>query len=114
MNVLAGHVDRPDADRHRLVLLDDRRLRCLDCERTLLLPAPSSADGSTSPSSLDHPRTDQERCPQHRHEWAYACRACAADAKATSSPRPRPAPSPPTGQDWEAVRARWPRTETTR
>lgn len=44
-DALPQHVDAPE-DRHRLVLLDERRLRCLDCSRTLavaLRPAASLA-----------------------------------------------------------------------
>lgn len=106
MNVLAQHIDSPQ-QRHRLVLLDATRLRCFDCDRTLVLPARPSAPSSTSGSSLDHPRNDEDRCALHVHEWVHNCRACAADAKAATAPPARPQPNAPTGPEWEAARARF-------
>lgn len=76
--VLAAHIDRPD-QRHRCVLLDERRLRCHDCARTIVLP---STAGSTSTSRSPIPGPGEPRCPRHQHEHADACRPCAADAKA--------------------------------
>lgn len=77
MTVLTEHLDAPD-DRHRLVLLDTQRLRCLDCQRTLLLPS-GLASTSTSRSAIPEP--DDPRCLQHPHEHRIGCRPCAADAK---------------------------------
>lgn len=65
---------------HRCVLLDPRRLRCVDCTHTVLLPAMA---GSTSTSQSPIPGPDDPRCPQHLTEHAGNCRACAADAKAS-------------------------------
>lgn len=76
--VLGAHIDRPD-QRHRLVLLDDRRLRCHDCARTIVITQPSK---STSTSKSAIPEPGDPRCPHHQHEHADACRPCAADAKA--------------------------------
>jgi hypothetical protein len=73
---------------HRTTLLDDRRLRCLDCTQTVLLPIPA---GSTSTSSSPIPGHGEPRCPQHPHEHAGNCRPCAADAKALDvGPDPKP------------------------
>lgn len=77
MTVLAGHVDTPD-HRHRLTLLDEHRLRCHDCQRTLLLP---SGVASTSTSRSAIPGPGEPRCLVHEHEHHVGCRPCAADAK---------------------------------
>jgi hypothetical protein len=79
---LQAHVDTPTA-RHRLVLLDPRRLRCLDCKHTLVLDA-SVASTSTS---REHPTRDQA-CRTHPTEWAHNCRCCEADRKADEHRRP--------------------------
>lgn len=80
MTVLGQHIDRPD-QRHRLVLLDDRRLRCHDCAFTLVLPA---VTGSTSTSQSPIPGKGEPRCATHPTEHASSCRTCAADAKAAT------------------------------
>lgn len=82
MSVLAQHVDRPDR-RHRLVLLDDHQLRCLDCTRTLLV---SAGPGSTSTSQI--PKTTDPRCREHPFEHAGNCRWCTAERKAAAEPAP--------------------------
>lgn len=73
MSALAQHVG------HRTSPLDDRRLRCLDCARTIVITQPSK---STSTSKSAIPEPGDPRCPRHEHEHADACRTCAADAKA--------------------------------
>lgn len=80
MNVLAEHIG------HRCVLQDERKLRCVDCARTLVLPAPSAGPGSTSTSKT--PPTLDKTCPVHLG-WADACAGCAADRIATDNGRPR-------------------------
>lgn len=84
---LARHIDRPE-QRHRCVLLDNRRLRCLDCSQTVALP---STPRATSTSSLI-PEQGEARCDLHPFErGAPACRSCAADAKAApNTPDGRP------------------------
>ncbi len=107
MSVLAQHIDSPD-DRHRMVLLDATRLRCHDCQRTLVLPSTASPSGPTSTSSFDHPRQEQDRCPKHRAEWRHACRCCASEAKAATAPRNPPERNPPNVPEWDALRHRFP------
>lgn len=80
MTVLGQHIDRPE-QRHRLVLLDDRRLRCHDCAFTLVLP---TGAGSTSTSQSPIPGKGEPRCATHPTEHAATCRTCAADAKAAT------------------------------
>lgn len=81
MTVLAEHVDQPHNpdQRHRLTALDPRRLRCHDCDRTILLTQPSQ---STSTSQTVIPQPKDPRCPQHPFEHAGNCRSCAAETKA--------------------------------
>lgn len=82
MTILARHIHTPTSP-HRLVALDDHRLRCLDCAHTLELPAvPSSTSTSKS-----HPPRDQQ-CPQHIGEWAHNCRCCRAETLAATDPTP--------------------------
>jgi hypothetical protein len=83
MSVLSQHVDQPGdpTRRHRCVLLDERRLRCHDCQRTLMLP---TVAGSTSTSRSPIPGPGEPRCPQHQTEHAGTCRTCAADLKAAT------------------------------
>lgn len=84
MTILARHIHTPTSP-HRLVALDDHRLRCLDCAHTLELPAvPSSTSTSKS-----HPPRDQQ-CPQHPGEWAHHCRCCRAETLAAHQPPPAP------------------------
>jgi len=81
--VLAEHVDTPTR-RHRCVLLDATRLRCLDCDRTLVLP---TSAGSTS-TSRTPPRTGEPQCPEHSGEHADACRCCRAEQIEDRTPLP--------------------------
>lgn len=82
---LARHIDQP-TKRHRLVLLDTRRLRCLDCTQTVLLPTPAGSTSTSSGSPIPGP--GEPRCPHHEHEHAAGCRTCAADAKAQADDAP--------------------------
>ncbi len=78
-NLLCRHLDDPDGARHRCVLLDARRLRCLDCRHTLVLPAATSPAGFTSTSSDSPNHHDPDRCPEHVGQWARTCGPCRAD-----------------------------------
>ncbi len=79
-NLLTRHLDNPAGnDRHRCVLLDVRRLRCLDCRHTLVLPAATSPASSTSTSSDSPNHRDPDRCPEHVGQWARTCGPCRAD-----------------------------------
>lgn len=93
MSILSQHIDQPDQPdhRHRCAVLDDRRIRCHDCARTILLTQPSSSTSSTSNSLI--PAPGDPRCPTHHTEHAGHCRWCAAEAKADES---RPAVHQPT------------------
>lgn len=86
--LLAKHVDQV-GKRHRLTLLDDHRLKCHDCQRTLLLPVMA---GSTSGTS-QNPDLAQT-CGQHPGEFAGRCRCCTADR--LEAPPPSTAPWQPT------------------
>lgn len=70
---------------HRAVLRDERHLRCVDCNRTVVLPSASVAVAATSTSPAP-PRRD-ERCPTHPVGMrGGVCIGCAADAKAAPDP----------------------------
>lgn len=98
--LLARHVDRP-GDRHRLTLLDDRHLRCHDCQHTLVVPASASSSSSTSTSSRTPPNSRAgEACPVHGG-WRENCPGCRADAlEGTTAAVPRQVAAPPAG--WRA------------
>ncbi len=81
MSALTDHVG------HRTVLRDERHLRCVDCDRTLVLPTGGASVASTS-TSQSPPRLD-ERCRVHPGGWAAACSGCAADALAADQEQPR-------------------------
>jgi hypothetical protein len=84
VSALAEHVN------HRAFLKDERHLRCVDCQRTLVLPGGPSTTGPTSTS--DHPPAD-EQCPHHIGEWAGRCGRCRADQLEARTPRPTPQPT---------------------
>lgn len=90
MSVFAQHIDTPE-QRHRCVLTDARHLRCLDCQRTLVLPSGPSTTGSTS-TSRELPRLDQA-CPRHPGEWPDTCGRCRADELEAREARPLPEPT---------------------
>lgn len=95
--VLAAHIG------HRTSLLDPRRLRCHDCQRTLMLP---TGAGSTSTSSLEIPNVkDPNTCPEHPGEWAATCAPCRSEALElpAGQQRPRPASADP-GPEWDALK----------
>jgi hypothetical protein len=84
VSVLAEHVN------HRAFLRDERHLRCVDCQRTLVLPGGPGTTGPTSTS--DHPPAD-EQCPHHIGEWAGRCGRCRADQLEAHVPRATPQPT---------------------
>lgn len=59
---------------HRASLRELFKLRCHDCDVTLVLPTP--ALGTRTP-----PRRN-EWCPRHPGEWPDSCRGCASEQKA--------------------------------
>lgn len=83
---------------HRAVLLDERRLRCVDCDRIVLLPVPV---GSTS-NVFDPPRRDDERCALHGWERQGACRACRGEQLAAGVAPVRPSGASPSPEYREA------------
>lgn len=81
----AKHVDSAER-RHRCVLLDASRIRCLDCEQTVVIPpppapAPAPVAASTSSTSHKHPLpiNSQEACTEHPGQRAANCGGCRAD-----------------------------------
>lgn len=78
-DLLAQHIDDPTGVRHRCVLLDARRLRCHDCARTLVLPAPTATAGSTSTSTSPPPLHAPDRCELHPGQRTGACGPCRAE-----------------------------------
>lgn len=81
VNVLRSHVG------HRCWLKDDRHLRCVDCDVTLVL-APV---GPVLPS-------DADRCPRHVGEPEDNCGRCRADQlEALGPPPPRQRPATDAG-----------------
>lgn len=77
--VLAQHIDQP-TQRHRCVLLDQLRLRCLDCARTIDLRSLASLPtGSTSTSDGPPPLHAPDRCPDHPGQRTGACGPCRAE-----------------------------------
>lgn len=78
--VLSEHVDDPRGPRHRLTLLDQQRLRCHDCARTLVLPSTAQPTSTSTASPRTPPRAGTaEECELHAGEWADACRLCRAE-----------------------------------
>lgn len=74
---LAEHIDTPE-HHHRLTLLDERRLKCWDCTKTILLPQPGQPTSPTSTTRSPDPKP-HEQCPRHIGEWAHTCRCCRAE-----------------------------------
>lgn len=104
MNVLAQHIDDPQ-QRHRLVLLDERHLRCLDCTRTLVLPAPTAPGKSTSTSTSPLPLHDPNACSAHPGQRRGTCGPCRAEQLEASSERPPPQPTADVAAGVAAARA---------
>lgn len=101
---LAQHIDQPDGPRHRCILLDPRRLRCLDCTQTVLLPAPPSTTGSTS-TSQPPPLHDPARCPHHPGQRVGTCGPCRAEQLEATTERPLPQPTADVAAGAAAARA---------
>jgi hypothetical protein len=94
MSILAQHIDDPTSGtRHRCVLLDERHLRCLDCQRTLVLPAPNAAGKTTSTSPSPARLTDPDACPSHPGQRQEACGPCRAEQLEASEARSTPQPT---------------------
>lgn len=69
--IMVEHIHRPPDRPHRVVIRPDLTLRCLDCQRTLIVAAvPSST--STS-KGLPHAT---ESCSRHPGEWPTTCGRC--------------------------------------
>jgi hypothetical protein len=105
MTVFAQHVDDPAGTRHRCVLLDERRLRCLDCSRTLVLPSTSAGAGSTSTSPEPARLTGSDACRAHPGQRRGACGPCRAEQLEATTPRPEPTPTADVAAGAAAARA---------
>lgn len=74
--LLARHIG------HRLTLLDERRLRCVDCSHVVLLPAVAGSTSPTSNGPAPYATSDvppSSVCRTHPGEWSAWCGPCRAE-----------------------------------
>lgn len=109
---LATHVDS-DRQRHRLTLLDARRLRCHDCARTVLLPAAAAVSGPTSTSTSPPPLHSPERCETHPGQRRGACGPCRSEHIADEQRRRTHQPTADVAAGAAAARAALRRADAT-